>query len=121
METIGISLDGLRIYARHGVMAQERSVGNLFIVDISLEYPPALQAAATDDLSRTINYAELAQVIKEQMEIPSDLIEHVAYRIRMAVVKRWPYVSAGRIRLVKPAPPIGGGFSLDGASVYISW
>lgn len=120
METIGISLDGLRIYARHGVMEQERCVGNLFIVDISLEYPPALQAAADDDLSRTINYAELARIIKEQMEIPAELIENVAYRIRKAVVERWPYISSGKIRLVKPTPPIGG-FSLDGASVYISW
>ena len=74
-----ISLEGLNIYARHGVMEQERKVGNRFVVDISLSYPPALEAARTDTLDSTINYAELAAIIKETMETPSFLLEMWRY------------------------------------------
>lgn len=85
-----ISLEGLNIYARHGVMEQERKVGNRFVVDISLSYPPALEAARTDTLGSTINYAELVAIIKETMETPSLLLENVALRIRQTVMSRWP-------------------------------
>lgn len=120
METIEISLEGLRFYAYHGVMEQERRVGNQFKVDIALSYPPAMLAAVDDEVGHTLNYAELAAVIKEVMATPSQLIEHVAGRLRSAVMERWPEVAGGRIRVCKTAPPIGG-VSLDGASVTLRW
>ncbi len=116
-----ISLEGLNIYARHGVMEQERKVGNRFVVDISLSYPPALEAARTDTLGSTINYAELAAIIKETMETPSLLLENVAVRIRQAVMSRWPETSAGKITVRKPAAPIGGFRTDGGPSVTLSW
>ena len=115
-----ISLDGLRIYARHGVMEQERRVGNLFVVDVTLSYPPAMLAADDVALEHTLNYAELASTVSEVMSEPSQLIENVAGRIREAIVARWPEVNGGSVRVCKPFPPIGG-YSLDGASVVLRW
>lgn len=120
METIEISLEGLRIYAFHGVLEQERRVGNLFTVDVTLAYPPALRAVDDDDVGHTLNYAELAAVVHDVMAVPSQLIEHVAGRLRAAVMTRWPEVTGGCIRVCKPAPPIGGA-SLDGAAVTLRW
>ncbi len=120
METIEISIEGMRVYAFHGVMEQERRVGNLFTVDVALTYPPALKAVQDDDVAHTLNYAELASAVQEVMAVPSQLIEHVAGRLRTAIMTRWPEVTGGRIRVRKPAPPIGG-VSLDGASVTLRW
>ena len=97
-----ISLEGLNIYA-------------------SLTYPPALEAGRTDTLDSTINYAELAGIIKETMDTPSLLLENVAVRIRHAVMSRWPKVSAGKITVRKPAAPIGGFRTDGGPSVTLSW
>lgn len=121
MDCMEISLQGLNIYARHGVMEQERKVGNRFVVDISLSYPPALEAGRTDTLDSTINYAELAAIIKETMETPSLLLENVAVRIRHAVMSRWPETAAGKITVRKPAAPIGGFRTDGGPSVTLSW
>ena len=120
METIEISLEGLRVYAFHGVMEQERRVGNRFTVDVTLSYPPALRAVRDDDVSHTLNYAGLTAVVQEVMATPSQLIEHVAGRLRAAIMERWPEVAGGMIRVRKIAPPIGG-VSLDGATVTLRW
>ena len=51
-----IDVTGIHVYARHGVMPQERTVGNEFVVDLRLEYQA--QSAVMDvSLEVTINYA----------------------------------------------------------------
>lgn len=104
-ETVTIEIDRLRVHARHGVMAQERTVGNEFEVSLSLEYPAA-GAVDTDDLDQTLNYAEVCAVVKEVMAIPSQLLEHVCGRIRAALLDRFPLIRSGSITVAKPAPPI---------------
>lgn len=52
-----VEINGLRIFARHGVLPQERQVGNLFEVSAHLVYPMD-RALEHDDLGGTLNYAE---------------------------------------------------------------
>ena len=73
-----IEVDGLRLRARHGVMAQERIVGNEFEISLSLEYPPALKAVESDCVDDTLNYARAIEIVRQIMAEPSYLIEHVA-------------------------------------------
>lgn len=102
-----ITINSLVIHARHGVLAQERRVGNDFIVDIELDVPCAVQAEDSDALTDTVNYAEVVEIARQQMGVPSKLLEHVAGRIRRAVSDRYPgVVAGGRITIKKPAPPI---------------
>ena len=75
-----IRLDGLKIFAHHGVLPQERVVGAEFIIDIALKTDFS-KAAETDDLSYTLNYAEIFNAIKQEMAVPSKLLEHVSRRI----------------------------------------
>lgn len=107
-KTVGkITIDSLIIHARHGVLAQERRVGNEFIVDVELDVPCAAKAEDSDALADTINYAEVVEIVRKQMSVPSKLLEHVAGRIRRAVSDRYPgIVAGGRITIKKPAPPI---------------
>lgn len=81
-----ITLDNLRFRARHGVMEQERAVGNTFVVALRLDYPFE-EAMQTDNLEATLNYAEVYEVVKAEMGVPSRLLEHVAGRIRSGLLK----------------------------------
>lgn len=102
-----ITIDSLIIHARHGVLEQERRVGNDFIVDIELDVPCAVSAEETDDLNDTVNYAEIVEIVRSQMMEPSKLLEHVAGRIRRKICERYPtLVSGGSITIKKPTPPI---------------
>ena len=47
-------------------------------------------------------------VVKEQMDIPSKLIEHVAGRILYALKERFPQLAAVELKLSKLNPPFGG-------------
>ena len=70
-----IFLHDIHFYAFHGVLAQEQKIGNDFRIDIKLEYD-ITKACCTDNLKDTISYSEVYQIIKEEMEIPSQLLEH---------------------------------------------
>lgn len=100
-----IEISDLEIYARHGVLPQETEVGNLFVVSVSVEYD-FLGAAETDDISLSLNYAELTEIIVEVMSHPCKLLETVALRIKNAITERWPDIRSGKITICKPNPPI---------------
>lgn len=118
-QTVTISIDRLRIYARHGVMEQERLVGNMFEVSVSVDYP-ADTAVATDNIDATVNYAEAIDIIRRVMQQPSALIEHAAGRIRDALTSRWPLIEGGSVRLSKLTPPVGAQVA-GGVSVTLRW
>jgi 7,8-dihydroneopterin aldolase/epimerase/oxygenase len=102
-----ISLEGLEFHAYHGVYAHERSSGNKFEVDITIEAQlnePVLE----DDLSGTINYETLYGLVKAEMEKPSKLLETVGYAIANSVLKSLPDVQHVEIKISKFNPPIGG-------------
>ncbi|WP_295729224.1 dihydroneopterin aldolase [uncultured Muribaculum sp.] len=118
MESITIEVNGLRIYARHGVAPQERTVGNLFELTVHLRYP-AREAVEHDRLDRTINYAEMVAIAKEVMAAPSLLIENVAGRLKNALLDRFPLIEGGMVRVAKLVPPIPA--DLDSVAVTLRW
>lgn len=101
-----IVIDGLRFRAFHGVLEQERKIGNVFEVSVSLKYPRALKAVESDDVADTLNYAEAISIIRSVMAEPSALLEHVAGRIHKALVEVYPGIESGRIIVSKLAPPV---------------
>ncbi|MDE6652442.1 MAG: dihydroneopterin aldolase [Paramuribaculum sp.] len=113
-----IEIDSLRLHACHGVAEQERIVGNIFDISVSLAYPVD-KAVETDNIEDTLNYAAVIQVIKKEMKIPSLLLEHVAGRIVKALINEFPLISGGRIKLTKVTPPCGA--ELKGVSVILEW
>jgi len=76
-----ITVQGLTGHGFHGVYPAEREQGQTFSVDAVLELDTA-PAAATDDLARTVNYAELAQALHAVLVgEPVDLLETLAQRL----------------------------------------
>lgn len=115
--TTKIELKAMKFYAYHGVMPQETIVGNHFIVDLILT-APLQQAVVTDKLDDTINYAAVYTVVKQEMNIPSKLIEHAAGRILFALKEQFPALTAIDLKLSKLNPPFGG--DIYSASVILS-
>lgn len=114
-----ILVEGLRIRANHGVFSQETLVGNVFEVSLRLSYPPALEAMDDDDLAHSLNYAEVIEIVKREMATPSRLLEHVAGRIRRAIVEAWPAIDSGEITVRKLTPPVSA--QLDAAGFTYTW
>lgn len=111
-----IRLDRLRFHAFHGVMAQERKVGNGYELSLRLGYP--LQKAMTsDNVADTLNYAEVYGLCVNIMKKPSALLERVAARIAECLFATFPGLESVDILLTKLNPPMGA--SCDGASVEL--
>lgn len=105
-----------RFYAFHGVLPQERKVGGDFEVSTRVHYN-ICQASETDEVGSTLNYAELYELVRAQMSLPSQLLEHVAGRIAKTVFDTWKEADAVDVELVKLNPPMGA--DCDGAGVVL--
>lgn len=115
--TASVHIDGLRVFARHGVLPQERTVGNTFEVSVRLDFD-ARDAMVADSLADTVNYAEAVEIIRQEMSRPSRLLENAVYRIHQALIEHFPTITGGHISLYKLQPPIPAemrrvGFSID--------
>ncbi len=113
-----IHIGCVRCYAYHGVMPQERTTGNYFRVEATL-YTDFSRALTSDALDDTINYAEVCQVIQEEMAIPGNLLEHVAGRIISSLQSRFPQIEGGQLVVTKEKPPIPG--EVNDVSVIVEW
>lgn len=100
-----IELRGLRARGRHGVLPAETELGQVFVVDLVLEVDLA-PAARHDDLTRTVNYAEVAQQVHELVTGPPvALIETLAENIAATVLTH-PVVQAVQVTVHKPQAPV---------------
>jgi dihydroneopterin aldolase len=101
-----ILITGIRAFGFHGVLAEERAIGQDFVIDLEL-YLNLNVAIKSDDLSKTVNYAEIAQVAKEVVEGPPlNLIEAVAGKIADLILKKFRRVQRVVVTVHKPQAPI---------------
>ena len=101
-----VFLHQLRFYAYHGVLPQERRVGGEFQVSLRVHYNIG-QAMDTDQVTHALNYASLYELVRREMAVPSQLLEHVAGRIARAVLDTWPEAMTVDLELTKLNPPMG--------------
>jgi len=102
-----ILLENMKFHAFHGVLPEEQLIGATFSVTLKLFFDFS-KAAKEDNLSETVDYAEVYDLVKEEMQQRSKLIEHVAQRILDRVFLRFPLIKSAEIRLSKHNPPLGG-------------
>jgi dihydroneopterin aldolase len=82
-------------------------LGGKYMVDIYMRLNID-EASATDDLSKTINYEEIYQLTKGEMEVHAKLIEHVCKRILDKIKLKYPNLDNVRVRVSKHNPPLKG-------------
>ncbi len=104
-----IAVRGLTATGHHGVFDFEKREGQPFVVDVVLGVDTR-EAAATDDLAHTINYAEVAADVIALIEgEPVDLIETLAQHVADACLAR-DGVAAVEVTVHKPEAPVGVAF-----------
>jgi dihydroneopterin aldolase len=105
-----IALTGLRVRGHHGVLPAERRDGQDFVIDAELTVS-VREAAATDDLARTVDYGVLASRLAEVVAgEPVDLIETLASRLADVCLGD-PRVTSVRLTVHKPFAPIPMAFA----------
>ncbi|TCP52751.1 dihydroneopterin aldolase [Tumebacillus sp. BK434] len=112
-----IYISGMEFYGYHGVFEEENRLGQRFYADLVLH--ASLKAAGeTDDLSKTVNYAEAYAAIKIIMDgEPVQLIETLAERIAQQMLDLYPMVQQAQVKVTKPSPPFPG--ALSGVAVEV--
>ena len=112
-----ITLSGLTATGHHGVFPEERRDGQTFVVDVELHM---LLDTHSDDLSQTVNYAEVAdQVIDVITGEACDLIETVAGRVADRCLAFTP-VSAVAVTVHKPQAPVPHTFADVSVTIHRS-
>lgn len=112
-----IFVTNLCLVGRHGVMEEERTLGQRFYLDIEVT-TDARRASANDDYRKAICYAALCDLAAQVSEAgPYRLIETFAERVIEAILSRFPTVTGARVRIRKPGAPINASFDTVGVEL----
>ncbi|MBN9645091.1 dihydroneopterin aldolase [Corynebacterium mendelii] len=101
-----IEITGLHFTACHGVLEEEKTTPQPFVVDIRL-WLDCAPAAATDDIAATVSYADVAGIAEKIVSAqPVNLIETVAARIADDVLATYQMLHAVEVTVHKPQAPL---------------
>ena len=102
-----IEIHDMRFYAPHGCFEEERTIGTHFSVDLAFEVDTS-RAEVSDNIADTVSYLDVYQVVRREMLIPSNLLEHVARRVGEAVMAQFADTMSVKVKVHKLNPPLGG-------------
>ena len=103
-----ISIEGIRVFAYHGHLPEEVILGGHFVVSVWVT-TDSEEVENTDDLNHTVDYVKVIELVKEQMAIRSNMIEHSAKRIADAILPLHK-VQKVKVEVEKIQPPIDATF-----------
>ncbi len=102
-----IILEGMQFYGFHGVNAEERALGQPYVVDLAVEMDLGVPGKS-DRLDDTVSYTHLYRSVQKVLEGESkNLLEATAEAVASRVLEEFP-VKAVQVRVKKPRPPIKG-------------
>lgn len=112
-----IIIKKLKIFAYHGVLEEEKTYGQYFILDIILSVDLSVPCL-TDDLNQSVNYDSVTQkVIKTFTAQKDDLIERAAQRVCDCILEEFSAVKAVELTLKKPQAPVDADFKYMGVHI----
>lgn len=97
----------MEFYAHHGYYKDEITRGNKFVVDLVMEAETA-RPGQSDDLNDALNYENIYNLVKAEMEIRSNLLEHAAHRIMDKLMDQFNAVQSAELTIAKLNPPVKG-------------
>ncbi len=110
-ELLSIRLENCKFWGFHGVFPEEKILGNWFTVDLTICLE---KIRVIGDLVETIDYGNLYQIVKEEMSIPTELLETLLEKIKERILLRFKTIIVLEISIKKQKPAIG---MLDGNSI----
>lgn len=100
-----IHLRDIQCHAYHGVLEEEKRKGNTFLVNVSITVDDPT-SMPSDDIQDTLDYRCVCAIVQQEMQQPSNLLEHVAWRIKHALLKAFPQVHKVQVAVAKKNPPL---------------
>ncbi|WP_018148859.1 dihydroneopterin aldolase [Henriciella marina] len=100
-----VFVENLGIHGFHGLIAEEKRLGQKFYADI--ECLVARDEAPSDTMSDAVDYGKVCDLAHDiSASGPFNLIETLAERIGHGVMETFPLVSKVRVCIRKPNAPI---------------
>ena len=112
-----ILIEGMEFYAFHGHFKEEQIVGNKFLIDVTLETGME-KPMESDNLKDAVNYQQVYEIVKQEMQKKSHLLEHIAGRILNAIYSQMEGIKKATVKVTKLNPPVGG--RVNSVSVVVS-
>ena len=102
-----IKLKNIKVFAYHGCLKEETKIGSDYRVDLVVKSNLNI-SRESDCLNDTVDYVLLNKIVKEEMNIPSKLLETVAKRILNRVFLESNLITKAMVSVSKINPPIDG-------------
>ncbi len=93
-------------------------IGSDYRVDLDV-YADLSQPSLSDKLQETVDYVHLNKIVREEMAIRSNLLEHVAKRILDRIFLELDMVNEAKVEVAKINPPMGG--DVESVSVKLEY
>lgn len=116
-----IQIEGLKIFAHHGVYPEESAQGQDFFVDVCL-HTDTRNAGLSDELTESVDYGELCMFVDRYMRDNTyKLLEAVTENLAREILLKYPKVSSVNLRVSKPHAPIPLPFKDVSVAIERSW
>ncbi len=102
-----IGLEGMIFHSKHGVFPEEEVLGARYEVDVYIS-TSIQKAGKSDQLTDTIDYSKVYEMIKEKMQERYKLLEHLAYQLAHQILESDNRIENVSIKISKLHPPLGG-------------
>ncbi|MBW9144365.1 2-amino-4-hydroxy-6-hydroxymethyldihydropteridine diphosphokinase [Clostridium sp. CM028] len=111
----------LEVYGHHGVFKEEKTLGQRFLISLEL-FLSLREAGITDDLTRTVHYGELCQLVEEEFNKESyDLIEKATEKLAEFILLKYDLVQRVKVKIKKPWAPIGKPLQYAAVEIDRKW
>jgi dihydroneopterin aldolase len=99
-----ISLNQVSFLGFHGMYAEEKKIGNNFIVDLYVDFTPTQNSIT--HLEETIDYVTVFELVQKRMAIPTSLIETIVVDLADQILNDYALVQEVYIKITKEKMPI---------------
>jgi len=110
-ESLSISLVNLRFWAYHGLFPEEKVLGNWFTISLSVTVS---KKTKIKELDQTIDYGGLYEIVKQEMLVPTELLEVLAQKIKERIFEKYHQINRFCLEIQKQKPAVG---LIDGNSL----
>jgi dihydroneopterin aldolase len=100
-----VKVENLKIYAYHGCMKEEKIIGSDYVVNVTAECL-LKKEAFEDDISKTVDYVDLARIVTREMGVRSKMLESVVKRICSSSLAEISLLNKITVCVSKICPPI---------------
>lgn len=109
-----IQLNNVQFYGYHGLYAEEKKLGNTFIVNLAIDYVPSV--TNTTHINETIDYVKVYALVKTRMQMPTPLLETIVEDIASIILDQFPIAQKVNIQITKEKvfiPTLNGNMSVS--------